>query len=164
MKFEESDKVLEEIATRDSWTTHPLPDKHARLTVSWSFTESEFEQMKQGLIPEVMEDKWFIYHADGWFHFHRSWTGYCIYQVQIQERKPYFRVAKILVSRDVNQYQESSDEYDLMLLKYLIDSLLLGNNIDFPPADDLNGEVSSALHQHHLAGRGRIPPDSRADG
>jgi hypothetical protein len=147
---------MEEIATRDSWTTHPLPEKHARLMASWTFTGSEFNQMKHGLIPEQMEDKWFIYYEDDWLHFHRSWTGYCIYQVQFRERDSKFEVAQILVSRDLEQYRESSDEFDLLMLKYLIDNLLLGKEADFPQGDDFN-EVTGALRQHHLVGRGRKP-------
>ena len=147
---------MEEIATKDSWTTHPLPEKHARLAASWTFTWQEFCQMKRGLIPEQMEDKWFIYYTDDWLRFHRSWTGYCIYQVNFRERDGTIEVAQILVSRDVEQYRESSDENDLMLLKFLIDSLLLGNEADFRQKDDING-VTAALYQHHLVGRGHKP-------
>lgn len=143
-----------EFAAKDSWTTHPLPEKHARLMASWSFTGHEFDRMKRGLIPEQMEDKWFIYYADEWLHFHRSWTGYCIYQVQFRKRDSNFVIVKILVSRDVEQYRESSDEYDLMLLKYLIDSLLLGKAVEFPQQQDFNDEVATALYQHHLVGPG----------
>lgn len=150
---------MENIAAQDSWTTHSMPEKHARLSVNWTYSRAEFELLKRGLIPEQMEDKWFIYYADGRLNFHRSWTGYCIYQVQIQERESNFKVTQILVSRDVEQYRESSDEYDLQLLKYLIDSLLLGKTVEFPLVEDVNGEVTAALYQHHLVGRGRIPPE-----
>lgn len=149
--------MMKEIASRDSWSNHPLPENHARLSASWTFTRKEFEQMMRGLIPEQMEDKWFIYYEKGWLHFHRSWTGYCIYQVQFQERNSTIEVAQILVSRDPEQYRESSDEYDLLLLMYLIDGLLLGKAADFPQKENLNGEVTSALYRHHIVGRGRKP-------
>ena len=150
---------MDKKATKESWTTHPLPEKHARLTASWRFTGREFQQMKRGLIPEQMEDKWFVYHEDGWLNFHRSWTGNCIYQVQFRESDSGYEIHQILVSRDVQQYRESSDECDLMLLKYLIDSLLLGKEVEFPQAEDIDGDVSAALYQHHLVGRGRIPSE-----
>jgi hypothetical protein len=66
-------------------------------------------------------------------------------------------VAQILVSRNLEQYRESSDEFDLLLLKFLIDSLLLGKEADFPQKDNFNGEVTSALHRHHIVGRGQKP-------
>jgi len=56
-------------ATPDPRTTHPLPEQHVRLTANWTYTREEFEQIKGGLIPEVMEEKWFIYHDPGWLHF-----------------------------------------------------------------------------------------------
>ena len=148
---------MEEIATRDSWTTHPMPEKHTRLMASWKFNDIEYNQMIRGLIPEQMEDKWFIFYEGGWLRFHRSWTGYCIYQVQLRERDSKIEVAQILVSRDLEQYRESSDEFDLLLLKFLIDSLLLGKQADFPQKDNFNGEVTSALHRHHIVGRGQKP-------
>lgn len=131
-----------------------MPEKHARLSASWLFTRKEFEQMTRGLIPEQMEDKWFIYFEDNWLYFHRSWTGYCIFQVKFRERDEKKEIDQILVSRDVEQYRDSSDEHDLLLLKYLIDSLLLWNEADFPLGDEAD-EVTGALHQHHLVGRGR---------
>lgn len=111
--------------------------------------------MKSGLIPEQMEDKWFIFHGEGWLHFHRSWTGYCIYQVQFHELDSRYAVKQILVSRDVERYRDSSDEDDLMLLKYLIDNLLLGKEGEFPQSEDAHDNISSVLYQHHLVGRGR---------
>jgi hypothetical protein len=149
--------MMEEIATRESWTTHPLPEKHARLTASWTFTRKEFEQMKYGLIPTQMEDKWFIYYEDCWLHFHRSWTGYCIYQVEFNACDDFIEVLQILVSKDLEQYRESSDEYDLMLLKYMIDSFLLGKVVEFPYEEDFDSEVTSALYRHHLIGREKKP-------
>lgn len=43
-----------------------------------------------------------------------------------------------------------------MLLKYLIDSLLLWKEADFPLEDEAD-EVTVALRQHHLLGRDRKP-------
>ena len=146
-------------ATQDSWTTHPLPKQHARLTAIWTYTRGEFERMKQGLIPEVMEEKWFVYYDSGWLHFHRSWTGFCIYQVQFQERDSDYTVEQILVSRDVDQYRESSDAYDLKLLQYLIDYLLLDKEVEFPQPAEIQGRVLSALFQHHLVGQTHPKPE-----
>lgn len=52
-------------ATPNPWTTHPLPEQHVRLTANWTQSREEFEQMNGGLIPEVMEEKLFIYHDPG---------------------------------------------------------------------------------------------------
>jgi hypothetical protein len=37
-----------------------------------------------GCIPRDMDDRWFIYLEGEWVHLHRSWTGFCIYQVRLE--------------------------------------------------------------------------------
>jgi len=64
------------IATRESWNTNPLPEQYVRLTANWTHTREEFEQMKGDFIPEVMEDKLFIYHdLDGCTSVPSSWMN-----------------------------------------------------------------------------------------
>lgn len=46
-------------------------------------SQEEFERVAQGLVPEEMEDKWFLYFEDGKLYCHRSWNGECIYIVDI---------------------------------------------------------------------------------
>lgn len=151
-------------ATQDSWTTHPLPQKHARLAADWIYSPDEYRQLQQGLIPQVMEDKWFVYHQDHVLHFHRSWTGFCIFQVFFRETEVGAQVYQILVSRDFEQYRESNEEEDLALLRYLIEALMLGKELPYPSPGGVQGPVQSALSQRHLAGRtgserqGAFPP------
>lgn len=142
-------------ATKDSWTTHPLPAQHARLSAGWKYSNEEYLQIKQGLIPEVMEDKWFVYFQDDVLYLHRSWTGFCIFQVQFQPCGSGYQVSQVLVSRDAEQYRESSDAEDLALLRYLVDALLLGKEVPFPTPQGLQGPVQAAISQRHLVGRTR---------
>ena len=111
--------------------------------------------MRQGLIPEVMEDKWFIYHADGRLHFHRSWTGFCIYEVELIEEEAHLRLREIRVSRDMQQYRKTSAEYDLQLLRFLIDRLLLGKQAIFPQIAEAQSTVEVALLRHSTVGHAR---------
>lgn len=62
-------------ATSKSWKTQPLPAERARLKLERFFKASEREALRQGVIPEEMEDKRFIYEKDGWLSFHRRWAG-----------------------------------------------------------------------------------------
>jgi hypothetical protein len=61
--------------TSKSWKTEPLPANRARLKLDRSFDAVEWDALQQGVIPEEMEDKWFIYEEGGWLNFHRSWTA-----------------------------------------------------------------------------------------
>jgi hypothetical protein len=72
-------------ATRQSWANlHPLPDERSPLSLQREFAVEEFEQMRRGFIPERMEEKWFIFCEENTLFFHRSWSGYCIFQLSLK--------------------------------------------------------------------------------
>ena len=47
-------------ATRSSWKCLPPPEATAPLGFDAVFTDAEAEQLMLGVVPERMEDKWFI--------------------------------------------------------------------------------------------------------
>jgi hypothetical protein len=63
------------------WKTEALPSLKSTIRLDRTFSPDEMNLIKRGLVPEEMEDKWFIYWKDGTLFFHRSWTGYCLYAV-----------------------------------------------------------------------------------
>jgi len=42
-----------------------------------------FERLSRGLVTRGMEDKRFVFMEEATRFFHRSWTGYCIYRVEL---------------------------------------------------------------------------------
>jgi protein-S-isoprenylcysteine O-methyltransferase Ste14 len=90
-----------------------------------TFDRKQARQMMQGFIPEAMEDKWFVYYADGWLKFHRSWTGILIYSLRLDESPAGVRVAESWVNREPEQYTETDTDRDRHLVRGLIDALLL---------------------------------------
>ena len=90
-------------------------------------------QIKQGLIPQEMEDKWFIYYSNSCLHIHRSWTGFTVYIVRFNEQDDGGAVAvDFRANRDPDQYKETKDERDKEMLTFVIDSFLLGRFVPFP--------------------------------
>ena len=71
-------------ATKDSWKreafTAGLPIPYQK-----TFALDEFATIRRGLIPEVMEDKWFIYFEEPHLYFHHSWSGQPVYRVTLVE-------------------------------------------------------------------------------
>jgi hypothetical protein len=117
-------------ATRDSWQNTPMPAARASLDLNRTFSEEEQQLLCLGRIPEVMEDKWFIYLDGDWLSFHRSWTEYGIYQVRLAHEDGVYRVAEALVNRDPAQYSSQDAERDAAILSdVLIDNLLLGRRM-----------------------------------
>ena len=54
-------------AVPSAWKTIDLPARRASVTLDRVFSREEMDHIRQGVIPEVMEDKWFIYWKDDAF-------------------------------------------------------------------------------------------------
>ena len=90
------------------------------------------ESIRRGVVPQQMEDKWFIYWQHDTLFFHRSWTGNCIYVVRFVAEGDTARMVEAKVNRDTEQYTETDDEADVQLISYLVDVLLLRRDAGFP--------------------------------
>ena len=139
-------------ATRDSWKTLPLPAELVNLCWTPSYTVEEFGRMKKGVLPLEMEDKWFIFFEEPWLYFHRSWTGECIYAVQLESFPAGVSVVASWVNRDPEHADEGTN-YDRDLLAFLIDALLLGKHADFPVPTNVPTDVPAGIYQHAVVGR-----------
>ncbi len=129
-------------ATRDSWKTVPMPESRRPLAWRCEFSPDELAALARGLIPQEMEDKWFIFLEDDVLSFHRSWTGICCYQVRLEGggvREAFY-----------NPEVEMSEEEHRELLGFLVERLLLDRPVTFP-ASLAGGDRSGAV-LHHLVG------------
>jgi hypothetical protein len=54
-----------------------------RLPYQAAFDRVEFARLRAGLIPQQMEDKWFIYYEEPHLFLHRSWTGAPVYRLTL---------------------------------------------------------------------------------
>ena len=142
-------------ATRESWNILPAPDRREPLEINRQFNAVEAEQIEHGLIPEAMEDKWFIYFEDEWLRFHRSWTGAFIYALRL-DRSPGggVRVVEAWANRDPEQHKGTDAGYDRRLLHFLVDAFLLKrSDVKFPMPAGMKDAVDGVV-QHHYVGRG----------
>ncbi len=130
-------------ARPEDWETEPLPERRTAIVLDRTYTGEEMEKIRKGLVPEVMEDKWFIYWKDGKLFFHRSWTGFCIYVVRFAEQDGLWRMVQAEVNRDPGQYRETSDERDAEMIPFLVDALLLRRPVGSPGEKPAAGAVLS---------------------
>ena len=105
------------IARRGDWKTLPMPEEHEAFVLTRSFSEEEMDALRCGHIPEEMEDKWFWYMEGDTLWAHRSWTGYCIYQIDFSDDDDHV----VTVNRDKDQYGCTSIEADAKSLNKLLD-------------------------------------------
>lgn len=60
-------------------------------------------------------------------------------------------VLQVIVNRNKAQHDQQNNEYDVSLLHYLIDRLLLGKVVPFPTPTDIPKE-DSAIYKHAMVG------------
>jgi hypothetical protein len=119
------------------------------------------QRIVRGIIPEQMEDKWFVYYDQGILNFHRSWTGYCVYRLHTDDNGRELNFNQAEVNRDPEQYQETDDDADARMIPYLIDTLLLGRPAQFPSGTGRDEDalaIWSSVGRPYLA----VPPEEDA--
>lgn len=109
-------------AVRSNWKIEPFPAARKLIPFERSYSLDEFSKIREGLIPQAMEDKWFIFFESPWLHFHRSWTGFCVYQLRLDVTEIGVHAVEAWVNRDSTQYNETDDASDVLLLAALLDS------------------------------------------
>ena len=145
-------------ATAVSWPTKPMPDAYKELLLDGRYTREEYVSISRGFVPKSPADKWFIYLEDEWLNFHRSASGSCIFQLQIVPDGEGYAANVLRANQDPGQYHSLSDEYDVALLSYLVDAVLLGRFAPFPQPEQFS-EEDHQRHQQHVMGQ-----DSRDGG
>ncbi len=123
---------MNETATKDTWKNIPI-DNPKRIDIDLLFTVKQFSKLKNGLIPQQMEDKWFIYYENEWLYFHRSWTGNGMYKAKLNKVTEGYTIKEFWVERNQEKYKNEADNTDIETFSFLIERGLLGidvNNIN----------------------------------
>jgi hypothetical protein len=149
-------------AVSSSWKHLPAPAEREPLAFEAVFTDSDGELLMRGLVPQEMEDKWFIYFDDGWLRFHRSWTGAFIYALRLDGSPAGVRVTDSWVNRNAQQYGANDTPYDRQLVRFLIDALLLKKSDAVFPMPPGLPPAPQGVVQHSYVGRAY--PESPAQG
>ncbi len=142
--------MSDDTAKPDSWKTVPFGET-VSIPYRSGFSDKAYDQLKSGLIPEQMEDKWFIYFEADKLYFHRSWTGQPVFRVEFEKDDSVWLVVKAEI--DTNVLKNGNVDYQAELLNFLIANLMLGQNLPFPLPADLN-EAKAPLYQHSVSGTG----------
>lgn len=105
------------VAKKSDWTTEDMPKETASFKLKRAFTAEELANLRLGNIPREMEDKWFWYMEGDTLYAHRSWTGHCIYIVEINVNTG---VHNVTVNRDKYQYSCTDIGEDIDQLNTLL--------------------------------------------
>jgi len=141
-------------ATRNDWKAEPMPNMTSRLPYVRKYSREEYEKISFGLIPQEMEDKWFIILEDDSLYLHRSWTGFCVYKMQLELSEGEYIVVDVLANRDPEQHKGTDINYDTAMLNFLIENFLLKKQTPFPLPSNLLNDLPKGVYQHHISGSG----------
>lgn len=106
-----------EIATKDSWKILDMPNENKIIKLNINLTSENINKLKKGHIPKEMEDHWFAYYDNNKFYIYRSWTGYCLYVIDIPEDG---NITNAIVNRNKEQYKNEDDNEDIRVINNLI--------------------------------------------
>ncbi len=141
------------MATSTSWKNRQPFNDGVPLPYSAVFDDQQLTLLKVGLIPRVMENKWFIYYDEPHLFLHRSWTGLPVFRLTLKCGATGAEVVEALYSTQLANAPGLDVTYQARLLDFLISNLLLGQRKPFPVPSNVN-QANRKLLQHHLSGTG----------
>ena len=116
----QDDEPNEGAVKKSDWKTVDMPAQSESFELRRTFSKSETETLRKGHVPEAMEDKWFWYMEGDTLYVHRSWTGYCIFVLELSGGSTH----KVTVNRDPEQYTSEGVNADIERLNKLLDYML----------------------------------------
>lgn len=108
----DEEKVFEIVSLSEKikkdWSIEEMPEQNVEFEIDRLLAESEIEILKKGHKPAAMEDKWFWYVENNILNVHRSWTGICIFKIELNTNGK----LKVIANRNPEQYKEKSVDKD----------------------------------------------------
>ena len=114
-----------ENVTRNSWKFNPMI-KSISLKYKCILSSTEWKLLKLGLKPKEMEDKWFVFLEESTMYFSRSWTGNCIFTVEIKKLSN--ETVLLCHAKVVNDENIYRNEKSKNVLKDLISMIIKHND------------------------------------
>ena len=87
------------------------------------------DHLREGYIPEIMDEKWFIFMEGDRLFAHRSWTGLGVYEATFAPVDGGCVIESAVVTGTRSEYKRSSDQDESQILEVLIAGHLLGQSL-----------------------------------
>ena len=144
-KWLENGYLIGAVVKKSDWKTEEFSKPHS-IQVNLGVFEKMLARIHFGLLPEAMEDKWFGYYEDGSLCFHRSWTGFKIYEAKIERNNSEwgYCITELIVERDSEKHTYTDDDEDCAIFRFLLIRGLLGMRIELPFNTDDDAGIKKA--------------------
>ena len=110
-------------ATKNDWNIEPMPttsDEMTEMPFDFRIPASVMEIIKNGHIPEVQEDHWFMYCDDEYIRYYRSWTGMCAFEAHYNKVGTDYRVNHLKMNHALAEFGVNGDRAGAALFCYLL--------------------------------------------
>ena len=111
---------------RHNWDLQPLSKPMPIPPPDRVWTSAELARIACGYMASMMEEKWHALVDDGCLRFHRSWTGYGIYEATFEPCEGGAVIVGARVEGNPERYSRYDDVTESQMLEFLIDNWLLG--------------------------------------
>lgn len=111
-------------ATKNDWKICEMPTENDFFYLEREFSTDEIESLRIGIIPQNMDDRWFCYMEGNNLFWHRSWTGCCVFILEINPSESLHRVQ---VNRNKNQFNLDNPQEEKELLNHLLTAFIARN-------------------------------------
>jgi hypothetical protein len=109
----------------------PMPEQRTLLRYARWLPNEYYSAMSFGFVPQGMDDKWFAYVRDDRLYMHRSWTGYCLYEIRFERIPEWlgggYLASEAVANRNPQQHDAADDLEDARLLDRLVYNLCCVN-------------------------------------
>jgi hypothetical protein len=114
------------VANKEHWLSKMLPLGRSQIEIAYrrTFTAQEVENLRAGLWPLDMEDRWVIHLGTSSLDMWRSWTGHCIYSLPRHAEGNGAALGPLLVNGDKRIYRSPGASQDIRACEALIDRVL----------------------------------------
>jgi hypothetical protein len=134
-----------------SWKLKPFREGIPLFSYHAVFDSEQFARVKEGFIPQAMEDRWFIYYEEPHLFLHRSWTGLPVYRLELRNVQDGAEVTEALWSRDPSEAPRAPRDHEVQVLDYLVSTFFLGQSKPFPripprPPLSMDGVILGTLY------------------
>lgn len=107
-----------EKASADSWQNRPL-SVYMTVPQNYFITAKQMAVIKQGHIPDAMEDHWFMYCDENTIRYYRSWTGICFVHAVYEPYEDGYRITELRINNKPDEY-ELNDVDEAVTLFYAL--------------------------------------------
>ncbi len=106
--------------TKNSWKHLPFKT-YETFEFNKKLSMEEFNKLKQGHLPEAMEDHWFMYCDEDSINWIRSWTGIQIFKGFYRIENNECIIYSVQINNNKDEYQPKSYYESLGVFEHLVD-------------------------------------------